>query len=280
MPRQVPNFLVIGAMKAGTTTLFRDLENHPAIFIPQDKEPETLTKYGSDQRRIVREYATLFARAKPGQIRGEASTAYTKRPDHEGVAQRAMEVCGPDLKLIYLTRSPVERALSQYKHEYAWKSVNEPLNEGVLKFTRFLAYSDYEWQLEPWRRTFRTENLLVLEFEKYVCDRQRWLDVVTDFLGVGKVVIPAEQLDRSFNSSIDRKVAHGFIGSIIKSDFYRHRVKVLLPRILRESAMSALLPMGRQPPDELHPTTIDVIQERLIEKQWRKQYTATESSAE
>lgn len=84
-----PDFLIIGAMKAGTTTLYRDLVDHPNIFLPEQKEPNTLVMYGSDMRRIIDDYASLFARSPQDAICGEASTAYTKRPDNEGVAARA-----------------------------------------------------------------------------------------------------------------------------------------------------------------------------------------------
>ena len=52
----LPDFLIIGAMKAGTTTLYRDLELHPQIFLPQEKEPETLVSLGDDLLAMAADY--------------------------------------------------------------------------------------------------------------------------------------------------------------------------------------------------------------------------------
>ena len=109
----LPDFLIVGAMKSGTTTLYRDLILHPDVFMPEDKEPETLAN-SSDPDQIRREYRTLFPRLAEGLVKGEASTAYTKRPDFEGVAERAREVLGPGLKVVYMRRDPVERLVVVY----------------------------------------------------------------------------------------------------------------------------------------------------------------------
>ena len=108
-----PDFLIVGAMKAGTTTLYHDLSEHPDIFLPVLKEPEVLTTLERlDEMRAY--YARLFRPARPGQLKGEASTAYTKRPNNEGVAEKARALCGDGLKIIYIRRDPVERIRSQY----------------------------------------------------------------------------------------------------------------------------------------------------------------------
>ena len=92
---QIPDFLIVGAMKAGTTTLYRDLSGHPGIYLPEEKEPETLVRFGNDEAAILRDYKSLLGRSPKGALTGEASTVYTKRPLHEGVAERAWRICGP-----------------------------------------------------------------------------------------------------------------------------------------------------------------------------------------
>jgi hypothetical protein len=91
---RLPDFLIIGAMKAGTTSLYRDLLTNPAVFFPADKEPGNLT----DDRVLAeagrREYELLFRGAVEGQICGEASTTYTKEPDLSGAATRTPVITG------------------------------------------------------------------------------------------------------------------------------------------------------------------------------------------
>ena len=96
----LPHFLIIGGMKCGSTTLYRDLLTHPRVFFPIDKEPCNLCddRVLTDAGRA--EYEALFKRARPDQLCAEASTDYTKLPDRPGVAARALRVLGPELKLI------------------------------------------------------------------------------------------------------------------------------------------------------------------------------------
>src|SRR5262245_34426917 len=84
-----PDFLIVGAMKAGTTSLHRDLNLHPQIFLPEEKEPEGLCHDRVLSARGRRRYARLFRPSRAGQMRGEASTAYTKLPEWQGVPARA-----------------------------------------------------------------------------------------------------------------------------------------------------------------------------------------------
>ena len=87
----LPKFLIIGAMKAGTTTLYEDLLQIPALWLPPQKEPEDLIHPEVETAQGLRVYEQKFARCPSGAIAGDASTAYAKRPTYEGVAARAVE---------------------------------------------------------------------------------------------------------------------------------------------------------------------------------------------
>lgn len=264
----VPNFLIIGAMKAGTTTLFRDLVDHPQLFLPQEKEPETLTKFGDDIDAIRRDYASLFRPAKPHQKLGEASTAYTKRPDYVGAARRALELCGPELKIIYLMRDPVKRAVSQYQHDFGLGRVVEPIDEAILKYDRYVNYSRYDWQLEPWIETFGTEGLLRVPFEAYVRNRGETLNTVCDFLAIDATLLPVLQLDRAFNASEGKPVApNGFVRGLINSRTYQRIVKPIVPWTLRDRVMRALLPKVRGSSQVLSRSSEEELRSRILGNQ-------------
>ncbi|MHA6297924.1 sulfotransferase family protein [Devosia sp. CAU 1758] len=241
----VPHFLIIGAMKAGTTTLFRDLVEHPDIFLPQEKEPEILTRHSDDRTRMMKEFASLFAPARHGQLRGEASTAYSKRPDFEGVAECALRVCGPDLKLIYLTRDPIKRAISQYRHEYGAGQVSEGIDEALLKHQRYVSYGRYQWQLAPWRETFGEANLLVLSFEDYIVNRQATIDRVCVFLKIDPAKLPPIQADRAFNANDGKLIPTGPWKRLIASPTYQRVIKPRLPWKLRDMVASRVLVRAR-----------------------------------
>ncbi|WP_379547107.1 sulfotransferase [Qipengyuania sp. DSG2-2] len=248
-----PQFLIIGAMKAGTTTLYRDLELHPQVFLPQEKEPETLVSMGDDHEAILRDYASLFRGAREGQIRGEASTAYTKRPTFEGAADRAKALCGPDLKLIYLMREPVGRMVSQYRHEFGLHETDLSMDTAFAQDSRYADYSRYDYQLEPWQAAFPACQILLLSFEEYVQDRAATLLVVCQFLGIDPALLPQPEEDKAFNASEGKPVARGLIGRFVTSRLYQRGIKQAVPRALRERAMQALLPKARSASGKLDP---------------------------
>ena len=262
----VPDFLVIGAMKAGTTTLYRDLERHPDVFLPQEKEPETLVRFGDDAAAIARDYRSLFRGARPDQVRGEASTAYTKRPDAEGVAQRALDICGPGLRIVYLMRDPVRRLVSHYRHEYGLGETDLAFADALVRHDRYFDYGRYAWQIEPWLAAFPRENFLFLDFEAYVADRPAALDLVCRHVGIDPVRMPEPEEARAFNKSEGKPVARGLAGRLVGSPLYQRGLKRVVPRMLREKAMNTLLPRARDATADLSSETENELRARFADE--------------
>lgn len=181
---RLPDFLVIGAMKAGTTSLCSDLETHPEIFIPSVKEPHTLCLNSVLQPEGLKKYAALFRGATDSQICGEGSTGYSKLPSHGGVPERAIRVLRKDLKLIYIVRDPVSRALSHHYHLYRTGGAPAGFLEAVRTIPAITDISRYSMQLEPWIERYGRDQLLVVRFEDYVQYRDQTLAEVFSFLGV------------------------------------------------------------------------------------------------
>src|SRR5262245_7209987 len=103
-----PNFLVIGAMKCGTSSLYQYLRSHPQVFMPND--PDEVNFFSRrDLERWSEWYRRLFAEAGSAVAIGERSTNYTKYPSIPDVPTRIARSI-PDAKLIYLIRDPIERA--------------------------------------------------------------------------------------------------------------------------------------------------------------------------
>ncbi|MEZ5841292.1 MAG: sulfotransferase [Hyphomicrobiales bacterium] len=261
----VPDFLIIGAMKAGTTTLYRDLIGHPGLHLPEEKEPETLVRHGDDRAAILADYRSLFSHARPGQLCGEASTAYTKRPLHAGVAERAREICGPNLRLVHLTRAPMKRIISHFKHEYGLGAVGADINHEVLADPKFVDWSRYDWQLEPWIAVFGEEALLRLSFEDYISDRVGTVSRVLSHLGLDLARMPELRLDRAFNASDNKPTAAGLYGSFVNSRFYQRTVKPNVPWYLRDAVARAILPKKKMPPTNLSPSVRAELERRLAQ---------------
>ena len=126
---KLPDFLIIGSMKSGTTGIFQDLATHPDIYSGGNKEPQNLTSDKVLTDNGIKNYSQEFKAAKPQQLICDASTAYAKRPDFERVSFRASKVLSNDFKVIYIVRQPVDRIVSQYHHEF----VNGDIDIGLMR---------------------------------------------------------------------------------------------------------------------------------------------------
>lgn len=249
---RLPDFLIIGAMKAGTTTLYRDLMTHPGVYFPIDKEPGNLTDDAVLGGDGLARYAALFAGAGRGQLAGEASTAYTKRPTHEGVAGRARAVLGDGLRVIYLMREPVSRVISQHRHELTSGEIGErSLDEAVARHPRLLEYSRYAMQLEPWLDALGHGRVLALEMESYTADRPGTVARVQRFLGLEPMPERVES-DRVYNRSDEKPVMRGRWRGVQQSWAYKRLVRPVLGVGVRQWLRVALLPAAQ---DETEPAS-------------------------
>jgi hypothetical protein len=237
-----PDFLIVGAMKAGTTTLARDLSLHPDIFIPEDKEPETLVRF-RDRLAIERDYDSLFPKSVHARIKGEASTAYTKRPDHEGVAEWA-RACGmAGLRIVYMRRDPVRRIVSHYLHERQHKRFSGSLHDALRQHRELIDYSRYDWQIAPWKKQFGEAAVIEIDLEDYASRRLDVLHRVLRHLGADPARLPPIDLSVVLNSAGETKhIDNRLLDAVIHSHFYRRRVKTLIPRSWRDAGRKAILP--------------------------------------
>ncbi|MGR3465010.1 sulfotransferase family protein [Limimaricola sp.] len=187
-PRPLPDFVVIGAMKAGTTTLYRYLHEHPQVGMSRMKETDYFIR--NKNFRLGQEwYRAQFA---PGfDVYGEASPNYTMREIFTGVAGNLAEAA-PEARLIFIARDPVDRFVSQYRH--LWLLGHARLApEGLLDTTEgreILATSCYAWQLQPFLERFDRAQLLILDFDELRRDPQGLLDRVTDHIGIARHPVP------------------------------------------------------------------------------------------
>src|SRR5205085_10467190 len=101
----LPNLIVIGAAKCGTTSLHRYLDLHPEVAMSKTKQLHFFTEKENWGRGLAW-YESHFD--TPAQVRGESTPAYSAWPVHRGVPERIARVV-PDTRLIYLVRDPVER---------------------------------------------------------------------------------------------------------------------------------------------------------------------------
>lgn len=164
----LPDLLIIGAMKCATSTLHDQLARQRGVFMSEPKEP----CFFSDDDVYARGmdwYADLFAAAKPGDLKGESSTHYTKLPTYPRTVERCLAAV-PEAKLIYVVRDPIDRLISQYIHEWTMRKTSGPLDRAVDELPILVDYSRYAMQLRPWLDAYGSSRVLPVFFERLTRD--------------------------------------------------------------------------------------------------------------
>jgi Sulfotransferase domain len=174
---RLPDFLIIGAMKCGTTSLFRWLGEQPGVSIPEIKEPHFFSRKERWDRGL-NWYGSLFLGAPDGALTGEASASYSD-PRLSSTAAKRIAGVVPHARLIYLVRDPVERIRSHYRHEIQRARERRPLVEALRDPDNpYLRSSLYHRALSPYLERFPREQILVTRLED-LAEGSGWRSVLT-----------------------------------------------------------------------------------------------------
>jgi len=229
----LPNFLVIGAMKAGTTSLHRYLREHPQVFMPEEKE---LHFFVAEKRwgRGRSWYEAQFAGAGDAIAVGEASPTYTMYPEFTGVPDR-IEALLPEARLVYAVRHPIERMRSHYLHEVEKGRERAPIGRALVSDPQYLDASRYAMQLEQYLDRFSARRILVITAEQLRDERARTVAKLLAFLGVDPHWSSGSLLDREFHRTSDKRVRRPAVEAALRVPGVRALAE-LAPRPVRRLA--------------------------------------------
>lgn len=247
-----PDFLVIGAAKSGTVSLYHYLRQHPQIFMCPINEPNFFALDGFDlethfqgpgdrvtlQRHCVRErlsYEALFTAARPDQKIGESSPLYL----YSAHAPQRIRQYAPDVRLIALLRHPADRAFANYRHyriagleplpyfdqALAAEPVRLAAGWGPWPFWAYRDAGNYAEQLQRYYDRFPSEQILVCYYEELRDAPVALLQNIYRFIGLRDDFTP------------DTTVRHN-IGNRPRSDTL-HRL-MSHPNILKQTIKKAL----------------------------------------
>jgi hypothetical protein len=181
-------FFVIGAMKAGTSSLYDLLAAHPEIYASPTKEPRYFLK-AAPSAREQQEYAALFVGRTSERWMFEASTGYAKYPRVAGVPAR-IKAAHPEARFIYILRDPIERIWSHYVHNIDAGRETREFARAIDADPDYLDASRYHLQIEQYLAEFSWDRLLVLIFEEFVREPAGVLHATSDFLSLKSAVQP------------------------------------------------------------------------------------------
>jgi hypothetical protein len=204
----LPDFVIVGAQKAGTTSLYRMLRKHPQIHMPRTKE---LHFFDTHWDRGVDWYAAQFTPKLWERRRGEATPYYLYRP----IVRERMAQVVPRARIVVILRNPVDRAYSHYWHDLRRFELERhdrevfPTFETAVAFERpyllghligregpelwkeaegrrgtYVRRGEYADQLEPFFDTYGRDRVHVMLLEDLIGDRERSLRDLFGFLGV------------------------------------------------------------------------------------------------
>jgi len=240
---RLPDFVIIGSMKCGTSSLFEQLALRSGLFMSEPKEPNFFSD-DANYARGLGSYTALFAGARPDQLCGEGSTHYTKLPTFPATIDRLKRHLERP-KLIYMMRDPVERIASQYIHEWTQKEVRGSFEKAVRQHERYVAYSSYARQLEPYLRAFGPESVLPVFLERVKRSPTEEFARVCSFIGDPTPAEPVwcEDLGPQ-NVSRDRLRQSGFREAVLSLPGAR-RAKDLLPERVKQRIKASWQISGR-----------------------------------
>ncbi len=232
-----PNFFIVGAPKAGTTSIYEYIKNHPQIFMSSIKEPNYFSiniLNENDQLKPIRnkkKYLDLFKNTKNEKIIGEASTFYLS--DHD--APKLIHDVSPTAKILISIRDPVEREFSHFlMHYVAGETVRtfhdqlqiEIKNHQTSSEYFALKHGMYYENIKRYLDIFDKNQVKIIIFEEFIRNTEKSLQSLFDFLNID-LSIP-ENVDQVYNQfALPR---NQISSSIIRNQTLKKIVKNILPR--------------------------------------------------
>jgi len=237
----MPNFLIIGAMKSGTTALYYYLEQHPDIYMSPVKEPNFFSSQeqenAADTVTHIETYQHLFRGVSGQKAIGEASHSYLYEPSAAAEIRRYV----PEAKLIAILRNPIDRAYSHFLHMV--RSGTESLDDfaralqeeevGIHKgrtFQDYIGRGLYYEQLKRYFTTFSREQVRVYLYEDLSDAPIRTVQDAFRFLKVDDSFVPDVSLRRNVSGHPKYKTLDWLLR---RQGRIKHAAKIYLPARMR-----------------------------------------------
>ena len=226
----LPDFLIIGAMKCGTSTLQAQLAHQPGVFMTTPKEPN----YFSDDAVFAKGqawYKALFAGAAPDDLKGEASTHYTKLPTYPETLDRMRSILTAP-RLVYMIRDPMTRAVSHYIHGWSEGHFGDDATDAFHQAPEIAEYGCYGMQIAPFIDAYGSDRVLLTSLEQLNADPEAEFQRVGRFLGLPKAVEWIHELPAQ-NVSASRVRSLPLQGMLIDNPVATALRRALVPKSIR-----------------------------------------------
>jgi hypothetical protein len=225
------DFIILGAMKAGTTSLYSMLNSHPSFCMSNTKETNFFLPFGrlgSKSHLGPEWYKKQFL--KGIGLKGEASTNYTKLPRSNGTAENIMALA-PKAKLIYVVRDPVRRSISHYFHNVIQGTELRPIVQAFSSHKcLYISTSLYYYQLTPYIELFPRDQVYVMVYERFWSEPRVNFEHLLNYLSV--------DLEQSPRYTYSRKNLTAARIEAMLSSHSRTPIQESICAFIRENGMS------------------------------------------
>lgn len=198
--RDIPNFVCIGAPRAGTTWLYRKLKYHKDVYVPESKKE--LNYFNENYGKGLDWYKKYFRKSGKFYAVGEISPSYLYSPLS---AYRMNKVKGIK-KILIILRDPIERTLSHYKYLIKRNNIKRSFSHFVNEYPRAIEYSLYYKNILSYLNHFPRKNIKILIFEEVFEERSRALSEIEKFLGIDseRFLLDTDKNEKINNSNIPK----------------------------------------------------------------------------
>ena len=251
------DFFIVGAPKAGTTSLFHYLDEHPEIGMSSQKEPDYFSDkdiqdrgmyYGKNRIDTIEKYHALFDDTN-SKLKGEGSVSYLF---YNNVPAKIKEY-NPNAKIIIMLRNPIDRAFSHYLMDYRLGVVSNTFEDIVFKqskhkhaslfYQQYIKVSEYTVQIERYLDFFSTENILVIDYEDFKEDVLGVVNKTFLFLGVNQGFAP--DVIKKYNTfTMPKNYLIRFVYSFV---ILRRLLTYIIPPVFISEIRSVLFKSNKKP---------------------------------
>ncbi|MEC4803328.1 MAG: sulfotransferase [Jaaginema sp. PMC 1079.18] len=251
----LPNFLIIGVQKAGTTSIYNYLKQHPQVYVSPVKETNFLEKNWENESRkpaidTLEKYEKLFAQVSNELAIGEASPNYLF---HYDSSIERIQRYVPQAKLIAILRNPIDRAYSDYLmhiRDAIRKSKPKSLAELITDYSAssFILLKGFYYQhLQHFYQAFEREQIQVYLYDNLVKDSVKFMQNLYHFLEVDDTFSP----DVSRRSQLAQVPKNQTFNKLLRQEnsfrtLARSALKLVLPVEARQKIRSSLINLNSQ----------------------------------
>jgi len=245
---QWPTFFIVGAQRAGTTSLYEYLKEIPSIYMSAIKEPNYFAVSVNDDELLITpirdkaKYLELFQNAKQNALIGDASPTYLWDPKTPKLIHEVV----PSAKIIIILRNPVERAYSHYFWLVVTKGERASF-EDLIKKSNKLSHKDfsgrvisagfYSEQVKRYLETFGPNQIKIIIFEEFIKEPKLKVKEILKFLDVKEE--PPASVGTVFNQAIIPR--SGLSSRILKNKMIKKTARRLFPPSIGEVVIKKIL---------------------------------------